>query len=119
MRTLAKIAGYSATHSRCWNAALSLLCAVCAVSVPSLVHACPMCFNGDSQNGDAFLYGSLFLMFVPTVAIGGLGYWAYRRIIAADSASMPMPRDGGDGGTGGDVSGPKGGPVVLRVVERR
>jgi hypothetical protein len=77
-----------------------------------------MCFNGNDQNADAFVYGSLFLMFVPTAALGSLGYWAYRRIAAADRASMPLPR-GDDDGPGGDGFGPKGGPVVLRVVERR
>jgi hypothetical protein len=69
-----------------------------------------MCFNGNSQNSDAFVYGSLFLMLMPTLALGGLGYWAYRRIKAAESAAEPpvAPVD----------PGRQGESVVLRVVER-
>jgi hypothetical protein len=85
--------------------------ALIASWLPAVAHACPMCFNGDSQNGDAFLYGSLFLMFVPTVCLGGLGYWAYKRIKAAETASEPPPNDAG--------APPPAGPVVLRVVERQ
>jgi hypothetical protein len=53
-------------------------------SIPAVVHACPMCFAGAKENTDAFIYGSLFLMIVPTATLGSLGYWAYRRIKAID-----------------------------------
>ena len=53
-----------------------------------------MCFNGNNQNQDAFLYGSLLLMFVPVTAIGSLVYWAYRRIQAQESPrTQPPPAD--------------------------
>jgi hypothetical protein len=57
-------------------------CSALTAFVPSIALACPMCFNGDNTN--AFVYGSLFLMLVPTITLGSLGYWAYRRIKAQD-----------------------------------
>jgi hypothetical protein len=45
-----------------------------------------MCFDGGNTNSDAFVWGSLLLMFVPTVALGTLGYLAYKRIKAVDAA---------------------------------
>ncbi|HET8935924.1 MAG TPA: hypothetical protein VFN67_20895 [Polyangiales bacterium] len=55
---------------------------------PTIAHACPMCFAGGDQNQDAFLYGSIFLMFTPVLALGSLGYWAYRRITAIDGGIL-------------------------------
>ena len=52
---------------------------------PVVAYACPMCFDGGNSNQSAFLYGSLFLMIVPVTVLGGLGYWAYRRIRAAEA----------------------------------
>jgi hypothetical protein len=77
--------------------------------LPAVVHACPMCFNGKDSNSDAFLYGSLFLMFVPVSALGGLAYWAYRRIKAADSHNAADDAQS-------EASQPG---VVLRIAERR
>jgi hypothetical protein len=60
---------------------------------PRLAHACPMCFNGNNQNQMAFLYGSLMLMFVPTITIGSLLYWAWRRAHAhaVEQEQLPPP----------------------------
>ena len=58
-------------------------------ALPGAVHACPMCFNGGDSNSQAFLWGSLFLMLVPTVAIGSLLYWAYRRTRALEQPPPP------------------------------
>jgi len=91
---------------RVWLACLGLLV---TSLLPAVVHACPMCFNGKDSNSDAFLYGSLFLMFVPVSALGGLAYWAYRRIKAADSHSAASDAQS-------DASQPG---VVLRIAERR
>ncbi|HKP56208.1 MAG TPA: hypothetical protein VJV78_05800 [Polyangiales bacterium] len=60
-------------------------------SLPGVVHACPMCFNGSDKNSSAFLYGSLMLMIVPTVTIGSLLYWAYRRYRANEQPPEPPP----------------------------
>ena len=60
-------------------------------ALPGVVHACPMCFNGNDQNGSAFLYGSLFLMLVPTLAIGSLLFWAYRRYRSLEQAPEAPP----------------------------
>jgi hypothetical protein len=59
--------------------------------LPAFAHACPMCFNGNNQNQEAFLWGSLFLMFTPTTAIGGLVYWAWRRARAHDEPAAEPP----------------------------
>ena len=91
---------------RVWLGCLALL--VTSV-LPAVVHACPMCFNGKDSNSDAFVYGSLFLMFVPVASLGGLAYWAYRRLKAADSQT-----DASDTDPGAPQSG-----VVLRIAERR
>jgi hypothetical protein len=70
-----------------------------------------MCFGGNNQNQDAFLYGSLFLMLVPTIALGSLGYWVFRRVRAMESASEPPPRPDSE-------VLPSGEAAVLRVVDR-
>ena len=62
-----------------------------AGGLPRIAYACPMCFNGNDQNGSAFLYGSLMLMIVPTVTIGSLLYWAYRRYRANEQALQSPP----------------------------
>lgn len=66
------------------------LAAVGLLALPSVAWACPMCFNGGGSNDGAFVWGSLLLMFVPTAALGTLGYLAYRRIKAIDSAYEPQ-----------------------------
>jgi hypothetical protein len=58
-------------------------------ALPGVVHACPMCFNGNNQNQSAYLWGSLFMMFVPTTFIGTLLYWAYRRTRALEEPPAP------------------------------
>jgi hypothetical protein len=59
--------------------------------LPLVAHACPMCFSGNNQNQQAFLYGSLLLMFVPVTALGSLAYWAYRRVRAQDATRDEPP----------------------------
>jgi hypothetical protein len=65
------------------RAALAV-CAALVSSIPSSVLACPMCFTGGNSNSQAFVWGSLLLMFVPVTAIGSLLYWAYRRAQAGE-----------------------------------
>jgi hypothetical protein len=62
-------------------------------STPAIAHACPMCFAGGEQNADAFLYGSILLMLVPVLSLGGLGFWAYRRIKAIDDGIIRPDAD--------------------------
>jgi hypothetical protein len=76
------------------------------VLTPSLARACPMCFDGGNSNSQAFVWGSLLLMFVPTVALGTLGYLAYRRIKAVDSQYEPR--------VGADETRVSGEPPTLR-----
>ena len=84
--------------------------------MPSLVHACPMCFAGGNQNQDAFLYGSLFLMIVPSATLGGLGYWVYRRIKAIDEGLVEPDLDEA---TVDAQSQNSGNAVVLPMPSRR
>jgi hypothetical protein len=65
------------------GAALLLLCVMWCH--PMVAAACPMCFNGDGTNTNAYVFGSLFMMFVPVTAIGSLVYWMHRRIKAQDA----------------------------------
>ena len=94
-----------------------MFAAVAAVfaGVPSLVHACPMCFAGGSENTDAFIYGSLFLMIVPSTMLGGLGYWVYRRLKAIDQGWVPPDSDD----TALEQEAPSGNAVVLPMPARR
>ena len=86
----------------------AVLAGVFAWLAPLSAWACPMCIGGDNQNQSAFLYGSLFLMFVPVVAIGSLSYWAYRRLRAQEEADRPPPKTPHVAGT-----------PALRLVDRR
>lgn len=89
---------------------LAALFCLAAIVLPRVAHACPMCFNGKDSNSDAFVYGSLFLMFVPVTAIGSLVYWAYRRFRAAESADS----DDATGAIETETS-PPGAGVVLQM----
>jgi hypothetical protein len=92
--------------------ALPVLCGLAAVWLPRAAHACPMCFNGANSNSQAFVYGSLLLMFVPVTAIGSLVYWAYRRIRAVEN-----PAQGPATPLTSETSQP-GASVVLQMVDR-
>jgi hypothetical protein len=89
---------------------LSLLGALASAwLVPQVALACPMCFSGNGQNQSAFLYGSLFLMFVPVTAIGSLVYWGYRRYRAWDEVPPEPPK----------APHVAGATPALRIVGRR
>lgn len=89
-----------------WLALASAL----AAALPNVALACPMCFNGGGNNQSAFLWGSLWLMFVPTVTLGSLAYWIYRRMRALEAPPPPPPAPE----PVPDAEGP-----VLRVVRER
>ena len=97
---------------------LTSLVAIAAIVLPNVAHACPMCFDGNNTNADAFLYGSFLLMGVPVVAIGGLAYWAYRRITTTDRADSAHLDTGTDQRSTGTESSQVGG-VVVPLAERR
>ena len=88
--------GHVGRTERTGRAFVAVCAAVLAGGLPQLAHACPMCFNGNDSNQGAFLWGSLFLMFVPTVAIGSLLWWAYRRARAFEDAPPPPPSPAAD-----------------------
>lgn len=96
---------------------LSLAVALLIAGAPLVAHACPMCF-ASGENNDAFLYGSLFLMFVPVTSLGGLAYWAYRRLKAIDDGVILPDVDAhADGQNGAQNSSATG--VLLKISERR
>jgi hypothetical protein len=104
-----------------WFSVQLALAAVLVVSavLPGVAHACPMCFSGD--NSDAFVAGSLLLMFVPTIVLGGFGYWAYRRI-RAHELDLDLETVQGQGQIAAEPSrkteaSQPGQPGRLRVVE--
>ena len=71
---------------------IAFAAATLVLSVPLAVRACPMCFSSGENDG-AFLYGSIFLMVVPVLSLGGLGYWAYRRVKAIEGGVMRPDAD--------------------------
>jgi hypothetical protein len=90
-------------------------------SLPGLARACPMCFAGGEQNQDAFLYGSIFLMVVPVTAIGGLVFWAYKRIKASEHGGFVSDENVGDPTREATTQGPTtpANGVVLQMAPRR
>ncbi len=82
--------------------------------VPALARACPMCFSGNGTNQSAFLWGSVMLMLVPTVAIGSLLYWAYSRAKAIDAEATQDAARSDASAAPQAVS--SGGSPTLRVV---
>jgi|GEM_PF-3011609 phosphate/sulfate permease len=96
-----------------------ITCAIAAllVNAPLVAHACPMCFS-TGENDGAFIYGSIFLMVVPVLSLGGLGYWAYRRLKAIDDGVIRHDRHDAD--TSAEASqDSSGNAVVLQIPQRR
>jgi hypothetical protein len=83
----------------------------------SVAHACPMCFAGGNENNDAFLVGSIFLMVVPVLTLGSLGYWAYRRLKASDDGVIRPSDEPRETATPAQNAG--GNAVVLHLSQRR
>jgi hypothetical protein len=92
---------------------LSLVAALLVAGAPLVAHACPMCF-ASGENNDAFLYGSIFLMVVPVASLGGLAYWAYRRLKAIDDGVISPDVDGQNAAQKSNATG-----VLLKISERR
>jgi len=89
---------------------ISCMIALLLLIAPQVAHACPMCFS-TGENDGAFLYGSIFLMVVPVMSLGGLGYWAYRRLKAIDDGVLRPDADSAEE-TAQDA-------VVLQISQRR
>ena len=100
---------------RSWFASLvSFAIAALVVSAPLVAHACPMCFS-TGENDGAFIYGSIFLMVVPVLSLGGLGYWAYRRLKAIDDGVIRPEDDAAPEAPQNN----SGNAVVLQMSQRR
>lgn len=64
--------------------------AVALLWLPSVAAACPVCFSPkDDANRFAYFVTAMGLTFLPFVVVGGIGYWMWRRVKAADAASSP------------------------------
>ena len=58
--------------------------------LPSVAAACPVCFSPkDDANRIAYFVTAVGLTFLPFVVVGGIGYWMWRRVKAAENASPP------------------------------
>jgi len=86
------------------------------LGAPLVAHACPMCFS-TGENDGAFIYGSIFLMVVPVLSLGGLGYWAYRRLKAIDEGVVRPDADADSSAEAPQNNG--GNAVVLQMSQRR
>jgi cbb3-type cytochrome oxidase subunit 3 len=51
---------------------------------PALALACPVCGQGREGTGTALLVMSIILTFLPLGMIGGVIFWAYRRVKKAE-----------------------------------
>lgn len=93
-------------------------CAIAALimNAPLVAHACPMCFS-TGENDGAFIYGSIFLMVVPVLSLGGLGYWAYRRLKAIDDGVIRPDADASADAS--QEAHDSGNAVVLQISQRR
>ena len=64
-------------------------------AVPSLVHACPVCFAAKNEAARvAFLGTTLFLTATPLILIGAVIYWLAARSVAeaaAEETALPEP----------------------------
>jgi cbb3-type cytochrome oxidase subunit 3 len=63
------------------NRALALI----ATFVPAIALACPVCGQGREGSGTALLVMSIILTCLPLGMIGGVSYWAYRRVKRAEA----------------------------------
>lgn len=59
-------------------------------AIPSLVHACPVCFSAQNENNRvAFVVSTMFLTLLPLGMLTAGLWWAWRRLRQQDEpASM-------------------------------
>jgi hypothetical protein len=63
--------------------------------VPDMAYACPVCGTpGTEDAGWAYLAMTLVLSGLPLAMIGGVGYWLYRRMAAAEHDADRAPARG-------------------------
>ena len=97
---------------------ISCTIAALLLIAPRVAHACPMCFS-TGENDGAFLYGSIFLMVVPVMTLGGLGYWAYRRLKAIDDGMQRPDADSAHESAEDPSGAAPANAVVLQISQRR
>ena len=62
--------------SRAWILAAA---ALLLVAFPDVAHACPVCFDANDENRQAFLATTAFLSLLPLGMVGGAGLWLRKR----------------------------------------
>lgn len=62
--------------------------------VPAIALACPVCGQGREGSGTALLVMSIILTLLPLSMIGGVIFWAYRRVkrAEAEEALLSAPK---------------------------
>lgn len=43
--------------------------------VPDVAHACPVCFDANEANRDAFVWTTVFMSALPLSIVGGIVLW--------------------------------------------
>lgn len=65
------------------------LLAAAVVAAPPAAQACYVCMSGrDDDSGRAFLLGSVLLSLLPFALFGGIGFFLWRRVRAAERAAQ-------------------------------
>jgi hypothetical protein len=78
--------------SRRWIPVLVLFA---LVMLPSVAHACPVCFDPRDENRSAFVATAALLTLLPLGVVGGVGLWLRRRFrdLQKESDQEPPPAD--------------------------
>jgi hypothetical protein len=56
---------------------------VALLFVPQQALACSVCYSANEANRMAFLDTTIFLSLFPLLMIGGIAWWIWRQVIAA------------------------------------
>lgn len=76
------------------NQRITALLVMLAASVPAEVFACSVCFDATDQSRGAFLATTIFLSLLPLGLIGGIGFYIFRLMRAAEVAAADDPGPG-------------------------
>lgn len=67
------------------------LVVLAVLTLPEVLHACPVCFDARDENRLAFLGTTAFLSLLPLGLVAGIGLWLRRQHREAELS----PPDGG------------------------
>jgi len=76
------------------NFALALCSALIVLSaMPDVAYACPGCFSGNDANRVAYIVTFVILTALPLASVGGVAYWLFKRVAAAEAAEAVADAD--------------------------